>query len=48
MGSNKLIARSVVFSLHDKVDVMNNDDILIIAISFYNEKEVKTTKQTLC
>ena len=35
------------FFLHDKVDVMKNDDIRSIASSFYSEDEIKSVKQTL-
>ena len=47
MASNEFIENPVLFFLHDKVDVMKNADILSIAISFYDEEEIRSAKQTL-
>ena len=37
----------VMFFLHDKVDVMNIDDILSFGISIYKDDDLTTAKQTL-
>ena len=47
MGSNKIIEGPVLLFLHDKVNVMNYDDLLSNASSFYNEDETKAARQTL-
>ena len=47
MASNEFIENPVLFFLHEKVDVMNNADILSISTSFYGEDEMKSAKQTL-
>ena len=44
MPSNNLIEKPAQFFLQDKGNVMNHDDIVHFASSFYTEKEIKDAK----
>ena len=47
MSSSEYVENSVLFFLYDKVDVINQEDLICICASFYSDEEVREAKRIL-